>query len=146
MTGLFLSLVKEDFDLIHFDHHSDDKPPAFEGLKSCGSWVYDLKMENGYLKDYLLIRDHGDFSKYEPSDMPLYISVDKDVLSENVLKTNWDQGDMSEEEFFEIFNRLINERRILGIDICGEDEPEKNIMQNEAFNLKIVEILKNHPF
>ena len=144
MTGLFLSLVKEDFDLVHFDHHSDDKPPAFEGLRSCGSWVYDLKRENRYLKNYLLIQNHGDFSKYEPSDRPLYISVDKDVLSESVLKTNWDQGDMTEEEFFGIFMYLINERSILGIDICGEDEPDKNITQNEAFNMKTVKSLNRN--
>ena len=27
---------------------------------------------------------------YVPSDLPLYISIDKDILSESVLKTNWD--------------------------------------------------------
>lgn len=138
MTGLFLTYVKEEFDLIHFDHHSDDQKPAFGGLRSCGSWVYDLKNENTFLRNYLLIRESADMKKYEPSDRPLYISVDKDVLSEEVLKTNWDQGEMTEEEFFGIFNDLIKKRRILGIDVCGEDEPLNDNIKNEAFNSKLI--------
>ncbi len=143
MTGLFLSLVCEDFDLIHFDHHTDDMPPAFEGLRSCGSWVYDLKRENTYLKDYTLIRSFEDLGSYNPSERPVYISVDKDVLSEDVLKTNWDQGDMTKEEFFAIFEKLILSRKLIGIDICGEDEPGADFSANEAFNLEVIKLLKD---
>lgn len=30
---------------------------------------------------------------------PLYISIDKDVLSQNVIQTDWDQGSMQLMEF-----------------------------------------------
>ena len=143
MTGLFLSFVKEDFDLVHFDHHRDDQMPAFSGLRSCGSWVADLKCENSFLKTYLLIQDASGFYDYRPSDRPLYISIDKDVLSERVLKTNWDQGQMEEDEFFSIFGDLIKKRRILGIDVCGEDEPFKDTTANEAFNLKLLDLCQS---
>ena len=70
---------------------------------------------------------------------PLYISIDKDVLSEDVLKTNWDQGNMSLEAFYEIFDQLITDNEIIGIDICGEDEPDRNAAANELFNRMIIE-------
>ncbi len=141
MTRLFLSFAGEEFDLVVFDHHTDDQPPAFDMLKSCGSWVYDIRRENSYLRDYLLIQNKEDVSLLKESRRPLYISVDKDVLSEEVLRTNWDQGDMTAEEFFEIFGGLIKNRLILGIDICGEDEAGKNTVMNDRFNLEVIRLL-----
>ncbi len=141
MTRLFLSFAEEDFDLVVFDHHDDDIPPAFGGLKSCGSWIFDIKNENRWLKELYLIKEKKDADLILPSPRPLYISVDKDVLSEDVLKTNWDQGDMTKEEFIEIFSYLIKNRLILGIDICGEDEAGKDTVKNESFNLMIIQLL-----
>ena len=139
MTRLFASYIDTPFDLFVFDHHTDDMPPAFGDLKSCGSWIYDIKKENPQLKSCFLIQDASDLEKYKPSERPLYISVDKDVLSETVLRTNWDQGEMTEEEFFGIFTGLINKRHIIGIDICGEDVPENASSKNDAFNMKILQ-------
>lgn len=54
--------------------------------------------------------------------LPIYISIDKDVLSRKVLRTNWDQGIMTEAEFRHEFDRFTTdpEIHILGADICGE--------------------------
>lgn len=54
--------------------------------------------------------------------LPVYISIDKDVLSRKVLRTNWDQGIMTEAEFRHELNRFTTdpEIHILGADICGE--------------------------
>ena len=146
MTRLFLSFAKEGFDLVIFDNHSDDIPPALGGLKSCGSWVYDLKKENGFLKSFCHIRKKEDAAGLFTGERPVYISVDKDVLSKEVLKTNWDQGDMTEEEFFEIFEGLIKNRSVLGIDICGEDEPGKSTARNERFNMEVIRLLDGYGF
>ena len=35
-------------------------------------------------------------------DLPIYISIDKDVLSKNVVETTWDQGDMKLKDLKEI--------------------------------------------
>ncbi|MCR5650516.1 MAG: hypothetical protein K6F86_04985 [Lachnospiraceae bacterium] len=142
MTRLFLSFVRDEFDLCLFDHHTDDKPPAFGGLKSCGSWVYDIRNENAFLRDLVHIRKKGDETGLFPGERPVYISVDKDVLSADVLHTNWDQGDMTKEEFFEIFTGIIKTRPVLGIDICGEDEPDKSRVENDAFNMEIIDTLR----
>lgn len=54
--------------------------------------------------------------------LPVYISIDKDVLSRKVLRTNWDQGIMTEAELRRELDRFTAdpEIHILGADICGE--------------------------
>ena len=54
--------------------------------------------------------------------LPVYISIDKDVLSRKVLRTNWDQGIMTEAEFRHELDRFAMgpDIHILGVDICGE--------------------------
>ena len=54
--------------------------------------------------------------------LPVYISIDKDVLSRKVLRTNWDQGIMTEAEFRRELDRFAMgpDIHILGVDICGE--------------------------
>lgn len=54
--------------------------------------------------------------------LPVYISIDKDVLSRKVLRTNWDQGIMTEAEFRHELDRFTMgpDIHILGVDICGE--------------------------
>ena len=54
--------------------------------------------------------------------LPVYISIDKDVLSRKVLRTNWDQGIMTEAEFRRELDRFTMDPNIhiLGVDICGE--------------------------
>lgn len=54
--------------------------------------------------------------------LPVYISIDKDVLSRKVLRTNWDHGIMTEAEFRHELDRFTMDPdiHILGADICGE--------------------------
>ena len=140
MTRILASFSEAPFDLITFDNHTDDKPPAFEGLKSCGSWRLDIAAENKNLQNSMLIQSWQDFeSVYISSDLPLYISLDKDILSRRVLETNWDQGNMTEEELFRILEELFKTREIEAFDICGEDLPDKSQEANREFNLRLLE-------
>ena len=68
--------------------------------------------------------------------LPVYISVDKDVLSEEYARTNWNQGQMKLEElkgFLTCFFAACKEynSEILGVDICGE-LPERDAGFMEA--------------
>ncbi|MBO5551341.1 MAG: hypothetical protein J5966_05220 [Lachnospiraceae bacterium] len=140
MTRIMASFIKEPFDLITFDNHTDDQPPAFEGIRSCGSWRLDMALENRYLRRSMLIQRASEFDlAYIPSDLPLYISLDKDILSAGVLKTNWDQGDMETERLFSFLRRLYEEREIVAFDICGEALPDEPCGQNAEFNLRLIE-------
>ena len=50
----------------------------------------------------------------------LYISIDKDALNTQEAATNWDQGSLTFEQLSETLQALAQNRKILGIDICGE--------------------------
>ena len=52
--------------------------------------------------------------------MPLYITIDKDVLRPREARTNWDQGRMSLQGLSLALERLAGARAIAGVDICGE--------------------------
>ena len=54
--------------------------------------------------------------RYDP--MPIYLTIDKDVLSPAVVHTNWDQGSMSEEEMMGAIAHCRG--RLIGSDITGE--------------------------
>jgi len=50
----------------------------------------------------------------------LYISIDKDALAPAFAATNWDQGSLSVESLKNYITSFTANRKILGIDICGE--------------------------
>lgn len=77
---------------------------------------------------------------------PLYISIDKDVLSQNVIQTDWDQGSMQLIEFKILLAYLFKNSQTIGIDICGECANEvgllNEIKEDDVFNKKILSFLK----
>lgn len=54
----------------------------------------------------------------QTSHEPVYISIDKDVLSKDVVQTNWDQGRMQLDDILTVIGAL--KQRIIGSDITGE--------------------------
>ena len=60
------------------------------------------------------------YSKLANDPSSLYISIDKDALSTAEAATNWDQGSLTFEQLAETLQVLAENRKILGIDICGE--------------------------
>ena len=59
--------------------------------------------------------------------IPIYISVDKDVLDEKYAVTNWDQGEMSLYMLEEVLKVLVTDYDVIGIDICGVFPEENSI-------------------
>ena len=107
------------------------------------------------------------------TDLPLYISIDKDVLGTEDCETNWSQGDMSidglerllgvflggqgEERNYDAYRNDeryagdIRHSRILGIDICGEiqtDIPVPEYLEaeekNEKVNIELFRFISEH--
>ena len=119
-TLFWLERIAESFSLVLFDHHPDDQPGAFgEELLSCGAWVaYARRLP--LLQADCWIRDRADFPALDKlPDLPVYISIDLDVLSQDFARTDWDQGRMTLDELQSALCRLIATRRILGVDLCG---------------------------
>ena len=120
VSRFWLERVSVPFDLVLFDHHPDDQPSAFGGsLLSCGSWV------SGLQERLPLLRQIHWVSAYREEGLPLgglpvYLSIDKDVLCPDDARTNWDQGTMRLRELEEMVRGIAARCEILGIDVCGE--------------------------
>ncbi|GAA0723193.1 hypothetical protein GCM10009105_34990 [Dokdonella soli] len=52
------------------------------------------------------------------SKRPVYLSIDKDVLSPDVARTNWDQGRLSDADLIHVIDRLAG--TLIGSDITGD--------------------------
>lgn len=118
----FLERIREPFELVLFDHHSDNQAGAFgDELLSCGSWVRAAKKNITLLESVHWIGDPD--NKYgtdlKDSGLPVYISIDLDVLSKEHIETVWDQGTMTPEILEEKLKEITRARKILGADICG---------------------------
>lgn len=143
LTFFSLELIKEPFDLVVFDHHTDLQPPSLLPILSCGGWIRSALFEMEFLQKVYLIGPPSDaFEKEEideckdrivfvdeeeantgsfvvPKERPIYISIDLDVLSENDFKSVWDQGSMRLPRLLSWQTALKESKKILGIDICG---------------------------
>lgn len=180
LSKLWTDRIAENFSLIVFDHHSDMQTPAFDGILSCGSWLKAALDSNPFLQNVLLVgvgkssaeeipqayrkkvqvvlesecsaESFGDdfvlaekFFRY-----PVYISVDKDVLSERELKTNWDGGSLLTENFLKLLERIFAQGKVLGVDVCGEPSfydvfsEDENLQQSNFINASLWNLLKNH--
>jgi len=117
LTKLFLEMVNEPFQLLLFDHHSDRQPSELApDLLSCGAWVADSLRDCPMLKSVCTVGT-CDGSVLKP-DLPIYISIDLDVLSADFFRTDWSQGEMTPDELESLLSGLAG-NNILGIDVCG---------------------------
>ena len=168
LSRFFCENVPEPFDLLLFDHHPDMQAPAFEGVISCGGWVRDL-LEScpqlhhvtiiGIAPELLCETDGfpGRVSVFPegttvpspaPSNLPLYVSVDKDVFCTCCARTNWDQGSLDLPLFGRLLEAFTADRRVLGLDICGslpleEGGTAEDAAVNRRTDSFIVEALKD---
>lgn len=166
LSKFFLDAVGEPFELLLLDHHSDRQKSAFGGILSCGSWVTEALTSNHNLKSVVSIgpetegpssentqrfpetggRANAGFREVPPpAELPLYISIDLDVLAPEVFTTNWDQGSMTALQLEAALSAFRN-RRILGVDICGGLTSEKGatpatLSRNLAFRRRLLAFL-----
>ena len=75
-------------------------------------------------------------------DLPVYLSVDKDVLCAEDASTTWSQGDMTLEELGQFVAILLEKQDILGMDVCGECDPDacEGDHLNNLANRELLEI------
>ncbi len=166
LTYLFLEKIPRDFELILIDKHPDCKASMFESLMSCGSWVRDALISISHLKRVYMIGTDTDLvyelsdlgehrekalvvrspKKLDESNLPVYMSIDKDVLDDSIIVTNWDQGDMNLTELDRWIEYILDKRFLIGVDICGEpDEGENDSVHEESsiINSHLMELFEN---
>ncbi len=169
MSRVFTSFIRERYDLLLIDHHTDMQEASFGGLLSCGSWAREV-LEKDENLGTLTVIGPGKFEEggeefsviiggreitgcvYKgmndsPGNLPLYISVDKDVMGTDECITNWDQGDLSVNELAEMIANLSDGRKVIGADICGgisASDPgydERALEKNLSSDAKLIKIL-----
>lgn len=130
----FLERIEEPFVLALFDHHPDDRSGAFDaGMLSCGNWVARAR------KDLPLMRNDYLNTPHIPEGLPVYVSVDLDVLSPEYARTDWDQGDRTLDGLLDDLQLIKGTHRILGLDICGA--PGKPLSCDLALNRRAEEAI-----
>ncbi|MCD7999630.1 MAG: arginase family protein [Clostridiales bacterium] len=176
LSYLLMKHIREPFTLVVFDHHTDMKPSMFAGLLSCGCWIKEALDALPFLKNVVLIgvadsladTAEPDYagrvriiseSMAEEDDTWLgileaealkavYLSIDKDAFGREEVVTDWDQGTMTLEQLERAY-RILDSRRILGVDICGEADRDEffseqmsaSYEQNDAANRRILRML-----
>ena len=144
MSLFWLERIREPFALVLFDHHPDDQPGAFgSALLSCGGWVAQAR-KLPMMRTDLWIRDAADFPALAglPDGLPVYLSIDLDVLSPEDARTDWDQGAMRLGELQAALRGLLAAHPVLGVDLCGGLTPEKGASPaDEALNARAGEAL-----
>ncbi|NME96520.1 hypothetical protein HF847_11085 [Clostridium cochlearium] len=180
VTYLLMREIKSPFTLVLFDNHTDMLKTFFDTLISCGSWVLKGLDELPMLKKVVILGARQDlvnviptcynnivsafskekigqgieFNKYIKSEIlteNVYISIDKDVLSESEAVTNWDQGNMKLSQLFNFIKCIFINKNICGIDVCGEyhysptesfcRESVKAMEKNNKANLAILNMI-----
>jgi hypothetical protein len=100
-------------------------------LGAADAYLDDLKAELANAPEYarrLVAFSHGALQQKkcwqeladEHHRLPVYISIDKDVLRTEDDVTDWNQGDMPLAVLKTFLDLLITHHEIIGIDICGE--------------------------
>lgn len=155
VTYLFLRRINRYFNLLVIDNHLDIKE-TFEDFISCGSWLKDaLNLKHLRYVFYIGPDTIGSSNKIIRLDedlkqlpllnrvgSPIYISIDKDIISSSFLETNWEQGYLSVDDLLEILS-YISASNIIGVDICGEPRPnpfDSSIKKSEEINLKLINL------
>ena len=86
-----------------------------------------------------------------PDRLPVYISIDKDIMSKEYAGTSWTQGNTSLPQLLAAAERLfisVSEKgiKLYGVDICGEADPpspgERRI--NETANMAFLELVNKY--
>ncbi len=80
-----------------------------------------------------------------PLDLPLYISVDKDVLCREDVVTSWSQGDLKLSQLLEYLEIILENlkaqgKRPAGMDVCGEVEPGESGAVNDFANQALMRL------
>ena len=90
----------------------------------------------------MTLEEKVSFFKELTAELPTYLSVDKDVLCPKEASTTWSQGEMTLEELCQFVKILLEKQDILGMDVCGECDPDacEGDHLNDLANRKLLEL------
>ncbi|WP_448516025.1 hypothetical protein [Pseudothermotoga sp.] len=139
---VFLTFIDTPFELVVFDNHRDDTNKV-STLLTCDGWIRAAKRLKN-LEAVHIVRRKNELPRCLKH--PIYLSIDKDVLSDRFLKLGWSQGTMKPEELLEAVEFLREKFEIVGVDISGEPRDALEMTRSEEINLELLKILLKDEF
>ena len=171
-----IARLTRPFTLVLFDHHTDCYESTLPGLLSCGSWIRHAFLNLSLLAHAVVIGPPADATRQVPlelrpriqfvsdignttperlwSDIPtddVYLSIDKDVFSPALVRTDWDQGDFTLDSVEPYVQALTDSHHVCGVDLCGErpanplealrPDVQDAIAHNEQANQRLLDAL-----
>lgn len=165
VTTFWLEKIDAPFNLVVFDHHPDTQPPAWgDSILSCGGWIAHVARTNPHVQSILVagppaeaidgvdeplrrrivfldeaalkegpVRFQAALDALPP--VPVYLSIDKDVLDPAEVSVNWDQGTVGWDALHTRLDALAAHGPVLGVDVCGEPAPGQRDAQGEPASL-----------
>ncbi|MGB9553845.1 MAG: hypothetical protein ACPL7L_05675, partial [bacterium] len=87
-------------------------------------------------------------------ELPLYISLDKDVLAPGELKLGWEQGTWKLSDLLDLLSLVLSQNvSLIGADVCGEPplspcdfslKSQSQIERSEGINLKVARLFLSY--
>lgn len=68
--------------------------------------------------------------KHLPEELPVFVSIDKDILAAGEAVANWSQGDTTLSELLSMTGVIFEERNVIGMDVCGERDSQEDVSAN----------------
>lgn len=123
------------------------KQEISEELQRKVTWISEKEMGKGL--DFQ--SGQTELSGQTQSPLPVYISIDKDILSPSFARTNWDQGEADPADVCRLIQTFLARRPLIGMDVCGEnpegaDGPEAEAERriNDAANEEVLKLYSGH--
>lgn len=179
VSRFFTDRIYTPFSLILFDYHNDMQIPLIPNMTSCGSWARQVIEKNKYLHQLVIIGpDQKTISEIKDIDtnklicislqelekgeakqkfkevdrnVPIYFSIDKDVLAKSYARTSWSQGRLSLPTLEKMLRIFLKNFEVIGADICGEYSDAGTLLEykeaeriNSETDQKLCEILNTY--
>ncbi|MBQ1856958.1 MAG: arginase family protein [Bacteroidales bacterium] len=140
-------LIDRPFDIVMFDNHPDTHESDFSEMLNCGGWLYtalgtnpnldhaivagidpDLESECVRCGDKVTVLpghvdDEEFFDAVSESNLPVFLTIDLDVMDKFYFHADWTQGEMDWNKMKTLLKGLLDRRAVIGIDICGGVPP-----------------------
>ena len=159
LTLFFVEQIEEPFALVLADRHTDMQPSPDAGLLSCGSWLYEALETCDMLQMAVVLGVDGNLAAAAPAvrrpvlffpasddapadiagavralppDLPVYFSIDKDVLLPDFVVTDWGNGLLSPESLCRFIAGAGRSRLVIGADVCGDTSEVQSALRGDA--------------
>lgn len=160
LSRFYAELVDRPFALAVADLHTDMQETPYEGLISCGGWIRDLMKECSLLRAVLLVGTDDALAAAQPAvegpplrmvtasalagtspaqaadlipaGLPVWLSIDKDVLRAEDAVTDWDNGVMTLDWLTDWLEATARSHVLLGADLCGDTSSPEALVSGPA--------------